>query len=199
MQPIAPSNASYISVTGVRTNPRDNFTSTRDTIQIMRRVVWESLNHSSAQAVGQVITSTLPSTASDEDVARACYWWVKNHITLREDEDTLRTDFDIDPGIEGKELLLSPAYVLSLPTGTAVGDCDDFSTTLATLMMRLGIPHQHIFFCTVAADHRQPNAFSHVYLTMQLAKGGALPLDCSHGPIPGWEVSNVTKKAYWSV
>jgi hypothetical protein len=70
--------------------------------------------------------------------------------------------------------------------GIAIGDCDDFSMLLACLLATQGIPSK---FCTVAADDRAPDQFSHVYVVCYL-DGERIALDSSHGSYPGWEVPN---------
>lgn len=70
--------------------------------------------------------------------------------------------------------------------GIAIGDCDDFSMLLSALLATQGIPSK---FCTVAADDRAPDQFSHVYVVCYL-DGERIALDSSHGSYPGWEVPN---------
>lgn len=81
--------------------------------------------------------------------------------------------------------------------GIAIGDCDDFSMLCSALLATQGIPTK---FCTVAADDRAPNQFSHVYCVAYL-DGERIPLDASHGDYPGWEVDQrqpVGRKQEWS-
>jgi hypothetical protein len=80
--------------------------------------------------------------------------------------------------------------------GIAIGDCDDFSMLCAALLATQGIPSK---FCTVAADDRAPDQFSHVYCVAYL-DGERIPLDASHGEYPGWEVDQrqpVGRKQEW--
>lgn len=81
--------------------------------------------------------------------------------------------------------------------GIAIGDCDDFSILCSALLATQGIATK---FCTVAADGRAPDQFSHVYCVAYL-DGERIPLDASHGDYPGWEVDQerrVTRKQEWS-
>ena len=83
--------------------------------------------------------------------------------------------------------------------GIAIGDCDDFSMALAALLATQGISTK---FCTVAADERAPDQFSHVYCVAYL-DGERSPLDASHGKRLGWglgwEVPNRWgKREEWS-
>ncbi len=80
--------------------------------------------------------------------------------------------------------------------GIAIGDCDDFSSMIKCLLLTQGIPSK---FCTVAADGRAPDQFSHVYCVAYL-DGERIPLDASHGEYPGWEVDQerpVWRKQEW--
>jgi hypothetical protein len=62
------------------------------------------------------------------------------------------------------------------------GDCDDFVTYGAALLIALGVP---VAFATVAADP-QTRDYSHVYL-IAYPLGVRTPLDLSHGQYIGWE------------
>jgi transglutaminase-like putative cysteine protease len=81
--------------------------------------------------------------------------------------------------------------------GVAIGDCDDYSMLCSALLATQGIPTK---FCTVAADDRAPDQFSHVYCVAYL-DGERIPLDTSHGDYAGWEVDQtqpVSRKQEWS-
>lgn len=75
------------------------------------------------------------------------------------------------------------------------GDCDDFAMYGAAHLRARGVPSA---FATVAADEREPNVYSHVYLIAYPVDGPhagqRVPLDLSHGPYPGWEVPNQFQK-----
>lgn len=81
--------------------------------------------------------------------------------------------------------------------GVAIGDCDDFTMLCSALLATQGIPTK---FCTVAADDRAPDQFSHVYCVAYL-DGERIPIDASHGDYVGWEVDQsqpVNRKQEWS-
>lgn len=81
--------------------------------------------------------------------------------------------------------------------GIAIGDCDDFSMLLACLLATRGISAK---FCTVAAEDRAPDQYSHVYC-VAYCDGQRIPLDSSHGEYPGWEVDQsrrVYRKTEWA-
>lgn len=77
------------------------------------------------------------------------------------------------------------------------GDCNSgFSTTLAALLMSVGIP---CFFRTVAADPSRPESFSHVY-TVAIIRGRELPLDASvQFSTPGSEPAQISRKKDWQI
>ncbi len=80
--------------------------------------------------------------------------------------------------------------------GGASGDCDDFSTYAASLLVALGVP---CAFCTVAASAASPTDYSHVYVVAYV-DGVRMPVDCSHGAVVGWEAPNMfDRRREWPV
>jgi hypothetical protein len=77
------------------------------------------------------------------------------------------------------ELLIDPVTLLSSPA--PAGDCDEFASALAALLLAMG---RRPCFRVLAADPESPDTFSHVYVI-----DGARSLDASHGPYPGWEAA----------
>ena len=77
------------------------------------------------------------------------------------------------------------------------GDCNSgFSTSLAALLMSVGIP---CVFRTVAADSGRPESFSHVY-TVALIRGREMPLDASVSfSSPGSEPTEISRKKDWKI
>jgi hypothetical protein len=93
------------------------------------------------------------------------------------------------------ETLIRPRDLLTLPVPVAQGDCDDFSMLVASMLLAQGIKAS---FVTVAADDRDPNQFSHVYVA-SYRDGKRFPIDASHGPFAGWEVQGVYRRTEWPV
>lgn len=162
----------------------------------MQGLVSESLQTQPIAQVAEQISRLHGS--GDEQIARQVFWWVKNHIRLQEDEQTLLQDLGYKDLGNGKELLFSPVYLVMQPQGQAVGDCDDFSTLAATLLIRLGIPRANVFFVTVAADGNFPEDFTHVFVRVRLMSGQLMTMDCSHGAYPGWQTRNIYKEVMWN-
>lgn len=91
------------------------------------------------------------------------------------------------PQDELVEVIVRPLDMMGyVQQGNAVGDCDDFSMYCAALLESQGIPCK---FVTVAADGRDPNQYSHVYVAAY-PDGERVAMDTSHGSEPGWEVPN---------
>lgn len=125
--------------------------------------------------------------SSTQDKINALYYHTKNNIHFQRDEVTGGGVGGWDEA-EVIETIIRPREMAKfIDQGVAVGDCDDFSMYLASLLTACGIRCE---FTTVAADGRVPDQFSHVYVTAFDEEGGHVPLDASHGEYPGWEVPN---------
>jgi transglutaminase-like putative cysteine protease len=185
------------SIETVATDPRLNHVSTKDTIVKMCQLVRENLGLPTVSAVAAgILAKTGKATPSDIDIIRGTYWWVKQNIRFTEDNDIILSQLGITNLGSGKELLLSPEFLL-LQLPNAVGDCDDFSTLLVTLLMQNGVMNN--YFCTIAADKYTPDDYTHVYVKTISADGRVISLDTSHGMYPGWETRNIYKSTDWSV
>ncbi len=178
----------------VAANPIDTDASTIQTIQRMIPIARYSAG---TAVIGNAVNdclASLPRQHSMKDLARAIWWWVKKHVTYVEDETILATKMGYeDPN---QELLISPEVLLHMPT--PMGDCDDFSMVVASLLVCAQIP---CAFVTIAVDELQPNRFSHVYVKCQLPDTGeVMIMDCSHGSYPGWETDReIYRRAEWLV
>ncbi len=178
----------------VPTNPRDNLVSTVDTINKMIVLVNESVGSPIViQTAMQIVAGIGKHSANEMDLIRGVFWWCKHHVMFKEDEAALMQDFGVENLGTGKELLLSPPYLLGMPQPT--GDCDDFSTLICTLLKCMGF--KRVGFRTIAADSLDPRCFTHVYVIVQLQDGRFYPIDGSHGPYPGWESEVIYKKHDW--
>lgn len=123
-----------------------------------------------------------------EAVAKRFFYWLQDHGSgeksgLKFINDPYRT-----------EQVRAPWWAIFIE---GAGDCNSgFSTSLAALLMSVGIP---CFFRTVAADSSRPDSFSHVY-TVALVRGRELPLDASVSfSSPGSEPSEITRKKDWRI
>ncbi len=121
-------------------------------------------------------------------IAKRFFYWLQDHGSgeasgLKFVNDPYRT-----------EQVRAPWWALLIE---GAGDCNSgFSTTLAAMLMAVGIP---CFFRTVAADTSRPDSFSHVY-TVAIIRGVELPLDPSVSfATPGSEPSEISRKKDWSI
>ena len=131
-------------------------------------------------------------------IAERAFDTVRGAITFQRDEVSGAGVAGIDPG-DVIEFIVRPVDMARyIDQGIAIGDCDDFSMLLACLLATQGIPSK---FCTVAADDRAPDQFSHVYVVCYI-DGQRIPLDSSHAHIVGGfgrEVPNKHgKRQEWS-
>lgn len=156
---------------------------TADVISLMRRYAVEDAAHPHIREQARLIRAE----AATQGMApyEAAYWWVKNRLRFVRDEITATPVH----GIEGLgaddvivETLIRPADMAALPEGSRVGDCDDYSMYLASLLTALGYDAA---YATIAADQNS-NDYSHVYVVIR-DNGVRVPLDASHGGYPGWE------------
>lgn len=142
----------------------------------------------------------------------AIYQWVKRHIRFSPDEN-ISAEFEAQPddGSGIVEVLIRPRDMVVLCGGVGgvggsgrqrLGDCDDYSMLLASMLLGAGVATPA--FVTVAADPRDPDSYSHVYVVAYVSRPDGtqvrLPLDASHGTGPGWECPNkYGKKKEWPI
>ena len=160
-----------------------------DTIRLMRDYVREDWNH--PLVVNDAARAY--SEYSGGDVIEAVFWWTKRQLRFVEDELTAQP-FDFRDSVV--ETLIRPVDMAALADGRKLGDCDDYVMYAAALLKALGVESR---FVTLAADHRDPTRYSHVYLAAY-RDGWRIPLDVSHGPYPGWEAPNqYDKRREWAI
>jgi transglutaminase-like putative cysteine protease len=155
-----------------------------DTIALMRRYVLEDAGSD------EVLRAIAEARAYEADPVAQVFWWVKSRLRFVHDEDLAAPWGSADI----VEVLIRPRDMYSLDA-LRRGDCDDYVMMGAAMLARLGIA---VHFVTVAAEPDDPGRFSHVYLAAYPG-GVRIPLDASHGPRPGWEVSRVWRRREWPV
>lgn len=180
----------------IRTDPFNSDRSVADTIAQMAHVVRISIGDPIIRHAVERATQDLDPWVGDRDIAASIFYWIKTNIKFSLDETIAArylgmSDFDA----MDTELLIVPTALLSLPV--PMGDCDDFSTLTATMLMALGFP---CAFVTIAADPTRPDTFSHVYVKAWLPDSNSgLYMDTSHGTYPGWEHDKYTRKKEWPI
>jgi hypothetical protein len=181
------SQPSYVNVRS--TNPTNTDISTRDTIGLMNQhAIGDSQHHLIREAAQDIIDSSA-DPEDDLTLIQGTFDYLKEHVSFVEDEDILRQAFGIDSGVE---LLITPARLLSMHR--PMGDCDDFSMLVKSILLNFGIDND---FVTVAADKDNPRKWSHVYNVASLHNGQQQFIDSSHGKYLGWEAPNTERKVVW--
>jgi hypothetical protein len=192
-----------ISISSTPTNPFSSLVSTRDTINLMREII-NTYSHS--KIINQVVDSAiskLPTNSSDRDVARAIFYWIKNHIKFEEDESILANKLGIDPTRDnGRELLIAPDVLLSMTPPS--GDCDDFTDLAGAMVKNIGFKLRLV---TIACDPDSIDRYSHIYPSIYLDDEKKwIGMDCSHGNWIGWEFNNgivdgsvIFRKMEWNI
>lgn len=167
----------------------DDETATAQTIRLMAQYARDDsrspiVRRAAAEAAGMA-TDNSPSA-----IAAAVWSWIRGHIRFQLDSTTAAP---VTNTPDQAELLIRPIDLLTMPQ--PAGDCDDQSMLCAAMLRALGIDSA---FKTVAADASAPDLYSHVYVVADTPVG-AIALDCSHGPHPGWEVRPAGKSRTWRI
>jgi hypothetical protein len=181
-------NASGLSIR--KTDPNNNDKSVADTVAWMGV---HARNASSSPQVKQALQDAGANVAglSEDEIINRIFQYIKRNVTFVEDSEQLARIFR-QP--EGKELLITPPVLLTMPNPK--GDCDCFSMLGCSMLMAKGI---HCDFTTIAANGNQPTEFSHVYCMVRTRDERVIPFDASHGKEAGWETSRIYRKQIWPV
>lgn len=156
---------------------------TAQTIRIMCGHIQESANDPLVRAIAEGCKQSAAANGHANDpraIAAACWWKVKHGMKFTQDDELIRCLLNEEDQLE---LLIAPAVMVRV--GRAQGDCDDFTMMICSLLRAAGIPYEIV---TVAADHSQPQRYSHVFARAVMPDGSRVPMDCSHGKYPGWQV-----------
>lgn len=162
----------------IQTDDLGSWKATADTVAKMTQITLDSADK-------------LSSIVADEglDSVDKIFTWVRGKLSFSEDVSILsQLGFN---DVKDKELLLTPEFLLSL----RIGDCDDFSTLIATLILAAKLPVA-VYFVTIGD---QSDKFSHVYVVIYDVEGNRLALDGSHGQWLGWEYPFPSKMQEWLV
>lgn len=173
----------------VETDGSDNQISTQDTIAVMALAVLSGSGAGYPYIV-QLAQLLRAEALSLRDAVDAAFYWVKQHVQVVPDEEMLNRHFG---GSKGRDLVIPPDRLLNMPEPK--GDCGTFSTLLASILVAMRVP---VSFVTIKADVREPSNYSHVYVLAHLAEGD-VPLDSSHGSVPGWESQQHFGRKEWPI
>jgi hypothetical protein len=120
-----------------------------------------------------------------------------------EDDANMAGVFGLDPNANGgRDFLITPELLLSMYP--PMGDCDDFSMLVASMLMCCGFitDYGRGWFVAIAANDHNPNAFSHVYTKWycpDVVSNPYIYVDASHGAFPGWETDKMYRKQEWEI
>ena len=175
----------------IPTDPIDPDKQTFDTIQQMRSIVRRSVNDPQLiELVKQILKGT--NLMDEIEVACKIFAWIKSNIRFVEDSVLSNQYLGANRDPYGEDFLITP---VRLVTVDRKGDCDDFSMLAATMLDSIGIECK---FVTIAADPRNPNIFSHVYVIANVNHSW-IGFDTSHGKVPGWEYNKATRYQTWNI
>lgn len=178
---------SEFSITPIASDPDSQVS---DTIAVMARYATEDAASSQIRTEAR----TAMSESKGGDPVEAVWGYVKSRMHFVEDyvSGAAVQELSTTPG-EVVEVLVRPRDMSTW----FQGDCDDYVTYGASLLIALGVTPK---FVTVAADATMPDEYSHVYLVVYAADGTRIPLDLSHGKYIGWETDNrFGKRREWVV
>lgn len=153
------------TVKSYRTNPYNNYVSTRDTIELMYQLVEKDMEDVRIDSIARGLGVTQLIERGNYYLAGEVVWrWVKENFRYKEEEG---------------EQLFSPVVMLV----TRVGDCDDFSMMVMSILRSGGAGKDRVKFATaITADDGK---FSHVFVGLMTEVGVKL-IDSSHGPYYGF-------------
>jgi len=177
-----------VSTYAVQQIAADPDTQVAQTIGVMRRYATE--DSTSPQIILQARDAVRESGGGD--AVSAVWQYVKARMRFVQDAVTGASMQAAMPEDVVVEVLIRPRDMHTWMQG----DCDDFVTYGASLLIALGIP---VAFATVAADAEAPEQYTHVYLVAYPPAGIRTPLDLSHGQYVGWETPNVYRLREWPV
>lgn len=176
----------------------DNDTATKQTVEMMCKYVRAALTDPYIEYLARGACHLFSRDNSDPmSAAWAVFWFLKHRVKKTYDEATM---FRL--GVPNQQDLLTDPRVL-LRTRDAAEDCDGFTMAAWALLRSIGVD---VCMVTVACDPADRERWSHVFTMVKLPPAGEtegvwFPLDCSHGPRPGWMVprAHITRWQAWNL
>jgi hypothetical protein len=162
-----------------------------NTGQTIARMAAYARDDSTSPIVRRAAHEAARGFSDPAEIAGRVHSWIRS--TVRFVEDAELAHLAGIPPAPDTEVLIRPVDILTM--ATPAGDCDDFSMLTAAMLRALGIEAS---YKTVEADDTAPGLYSHVYTVAHLP-AGALAIDSSHGPWPGWEVEPTGKSKLWPI
>jgi transglutaminase-like putative cysteine protease len=121
-------------------------------------------------------------------VAEGAWAIVKGAMSFVRDERLSESFADPAREVPVIEVLIRPVDLAGTGVAQRLGDCDDYSMWLASILVAAGV---RCSFVVMAGDGRDAGRYSHVYVAAYPEGGGRTALDASHGAYAGWEAPNV--------
>lgn len=141
------------------------------TLQLMSRITRQSKKDAGIRELAGQLVRDLPQYDKVGEI-RALHAFVRDHIRYTND-------------IRGVETIQTPRVTLE----TGVGDCDDKSTLLASLLEAIGKATRF-----VAVGFGEGGGHSHVLVEVLTRKGRWIPLETIKPVEPGWYPANVRRR-----
>jgi len=155
------------------------------TLELMRRY---ALEDSSTETIKLDAARVLRLVeVNGGPVAHSVWRYVRGQVKFVRDEDTaVAGGMALDGDNPVIEILVRPVDMSGGGVRARVGDCDDFSMWVASILVALKIPCSYV---VMAGDSRDASRFSHVYVAAY-ENGERVAVDASHGGTAGWESPN---------
>lgn len=178
----------------VRQVPDDPYEQVKATIKLMCRYAVED---SVSPEIQREAHALVEEVGTDKRALTCAVWrLVRRKIQFLKDEVTSEP---IGKALAGGrfggqgivEVLVRPRDMANMGAGKRLGDCDDYSSYVVSLLTALWIPSA---FVTIAGDESAPWVFTHVYVAAY-PDGVRVPVDASHGPECGWGYEVMKPKA----
>lgn len=157
------------------------------TLAVMSRYAVEDAQTPAIQRDAQAVREL--AARSGGRLSDAVWQYVRGRVKFLNDEvliasagSQLRGSDDV-PVIE---VLVRPVDMSGGGVAARLGDCDDFSMWVASILVALGVPCSWV---VMAGDRRDPDRYSHVYVAAY-ENGERVAIDASHGTVAGWESPN---------
>jgi len=171
----------------------DNDTATTQTVDMMARYIREASRDPYLRYLASGACHLFARDRTDPySAAWSVFWFLKHRIRRVLDEGIM-----LRIGRPNEHDLLTDPRVL-LRSKDAQEDCDGFTMAALALLTSIGVPACMV---TVACDRKEPGRWSHVFTMVRLPDGNWFPIDCSHGPQPGWMVPrrDITRWQAWDI
>lgn len=154
--------APQLQLSGVRLTIGPGMAGIRQTLRAMRRMVQTYRVEPTLRQIATTLVTLAPQRDQLGEVD-TIFSWVRDHVRYVRD-------------VHEVETLMTPDKVAA----ARLGDCDDQSTLLATLLESVGYPTRF-----VAAGYTDPRTVDHVYLQV-FALGQWIDLDPTEAQPMGW-------------